>query len=93
MGTPDPRKQRLIWLAFSIISASFIDLLILGLYFILFDWFTSNYLRMHEWSSMMASLNKALHWKSVNWKGASGAVFIASSLSASLSMYEIHLKT
>jgi hypothetical protein len=84
MGIPDPRKQRLIWLAVSVALACLLDLLILGIYSILFDWFTSTYLRMHEWKSLMTSLNKPLDWRLVNWKGSSGLVFVCSSVCASL---------
>lgn len=90
MGAPDPRKQRLIRLAMWLVLSAVLDLLILGIYFILFDWFTSTYLRMHEWKSFGASLNKVMAWNVVFWKGSSGAVFMSATLCASLTMYVTH---
>lgn len=87
MGTPDPRKQRLIRLAMWVVCCAVLDLLLLGLYFVLFDWFASSYMRMHEWKSLGASLNKTMAWRIVFWKGSSGIVFISSTVCASLTMY------
>lgn len=87
MGAPDPRKQRLIRLAIWVASCAALDLILLGLYFVLFDWFASSYLRMHEWKSLGASLNKAMAWNIVYWKGSSGVVFASSTLFASLTLY------
>jgi hypothetical protein len=83
----DRRKGRLIFLAKWIVIGGFANLLILGLYMVLFDWFGWNYMRTHEWKSVMDSLNKAIDWKALNWKGWSGLVFVSSSVCTSLTMY------
>lgn len=88
MGTPDPRKQKLVRLATRLASACLLDLLLLGIYFILFDWFASTYLLMHEWQSLLKSLNKVLDWKRVVWTGSTGIVFISSTVCAGLTLYD-----
>ena len=92
MGAPDPRKQRLIRLASRVIICAFLDLIILGVYFVCVDLFTSTYLRMHEWSSIDHSFGKVMDWSTVNWHGSSGAVFVVSTICASLTMYVARLK-
>jgi hypothetical protein len=88
----DPRKQQLIRLAINVVVGLFIDLLLLGLFFVLFDWFSSYYLRLHEWKSIPNSLNKALAWNIVKWPKASGVVFVSASVCASCTMYDSSLK-
>lgn len=88
---PDPRKGRLMRLAWRLVLALLLDLLAQGLFVISFDIFGSTSLQLHEWVSFLHSLNKVLAWEHIHWKGPSGFLFSSASVLASVFMYVFRL--